>query len=637
MGIIISEVRIKNFRSLKDLKVKLSPNITLLVGMNNAGKTTFLRALNIALNTDRHFIGKEDLFINKNGEELPPDDRIILIDIKIIPSDGKSTFEEWANDFGVDISSDVSGTEFFAYRTKIDFSENRYFSQLNRYKIVDWESGNADEFENLKADISNIPFYFIDAQRDLNEETTKRTSDFGILAGKVKYDDAIKAELEDQLKILNDKAVADSPVLKKLHESLDRLNRTVQNSGGGVEITPFPKKVRDLSKGMKVHFQDGESDSFSLEYHGMGTRSWASLLTFKAKIEQFEDEHKEENKPFHPSLGLEEPEAHLHPNAQRQVYKQLKDIKGQKIISTHSPYIVQQADLSEIRHFSKKTDETIVGEVVSIYDIKLRTLIGDLNLTPDSNKNRISSLEKEIKGVNDTKREFIRKYRSRAGKILGDILFSRCVILCEGETEEQALQLWGMKYFGQPLSNHGIDILGVDGFTNYIPYVSILSSFDINWFIFSDGEDVTIDSLIEDILLLDNKFHSLANIFALPSKQNFEEYIYENYPIEVKKAKAKYELENWKDKPEYVEIETSKIQSENDEEVLKFMKNHKTKFVPYYVDEISKIDNIKKVIPPLILELFDSISVEYSHIEPRYIKLDLLLNILENIKDNANT
>jgi len=67
------------------------------------------------------------------------------------------------------------------------------------------------------------------------------------------------------------------------------------------------------------------------------------------------------------------------------------------------------------------------------------------------------------------------------------------------------------------------------------------------------------------------------------------------------------------------------------------MKNYKTKFVPYYVDEIAKIDNIRKVIPTLILELFDRISKEYAYLEPRYIKFDLLLNLLENIKKNANT
>ena len=55
MSIYIEKVRIRNFRSLRQVEITLSPNVTLLVGANNAGKTTFLRALGIALNAERRF------------------------------------------------------------------------------------------------------------------------------------------------------------------------------------------------------------------------------------------------------------------------------------------------------------------------------------------------------------------------------------------------------------------------------------------------------------------------------------------------------------------------------------------------------------------------------------------------------
>ena len=48
MGILIDSIRIKNFRALRNVEVSLKP-VTLLVGTNNAGKTTFLRALNAVL------------------------------------------------------------------------------------------------------------------------------------------------------------------------------------------------------------------------------------------------------------------------------------------------------------------------------------------------------------------------------------------------------------------------------------------------------------------------------------------------------------------------------------------------------------------------------------------------------------
>ena len=62
MNILIDKVRVKNFRSLKDVEVNLQP-ITLLVGANNSGKTTFLQALNIALGVNKRQLTKDDLFI----------------------------------------------------------------------------------------------------------------------------------------------------------------------------------------------------------------------------------------------------------------------------------------------------------------------------------------------------------------------------------------------------------------------------------------------------------------------------------------------------------------------------------------------------------------------------------------------
>ena len=48
MNITLKEVRIWNFRSIKAVQVTLDPDVTVLVGANNTGKTNFLKALQIA-------------------------------------------------------------------------------------------------------------------------------------------------------------------------------------------------------------------------------------------------------------------------------------------------------------------------------------------------------------------------------------------------------------------------------------------------------------------------------------------------------------------------------------------------------------------------------------------------------------
>ena len=82
----------------------------------------------------------------------------------------------------------------------------------------------------------------------------------------------------------------------------------------------------------------------------MGTRSWASMLTVKAFTELLVSKHEQEMEPLFPIMAAEEPEAHLHPNAQRTLYKQLINSHGQVIISSHSPYIAGLAEVNEIRY-----------------------------------------------------------------------------------------------------------------------------------------------------------------------------------------------------------------------------------------------------------------------------------------------
>jgi predicted ATP-dependent endonuclease of OLD family len=45
----ITKVIIKNYRCLKDTTVDLNPHLNILVGDNECGKSTFLEAVNLAL------------------------------------------------------------------------------------------------------------------------------------------------------------------------------------------------------------------------------------------------------------------------------------------------------------------------------------------------------------------------------------------------------------------------------------------------------------------------------------------------------------------------------------------------------------------------------------------------------------
>lgn len=459
----IKKVRIHQFRSLKDVETTLSER-TLLIGANNAGKTSFLRALTLALGEGRKFWSRDDLFIDGQGNV--PSDGKMWVDVMVMPVEGEEFPDAWAQVIGDNIQIPVAGASFFAFRTLVDFGLDQPQALIRRYVITDWKAGNADESQDVTADLSKLPLFFIDAQRDLEADLRYAQSYFGRLASQIEYDADQKRTLETALDELNQQAVEDSPVLAHLKTTLEELNRTVNTShrGQGVEITPFPKKLRDLHKGLKVNFQDGGSDTFSLEYHGMGTRSWASLLGYKAFVNWMWQKAQADQDVLHPLLALEEPEAHLHPNAQRQVYAQLRDVVGQKIISTHSPYIAPMGSLEELRVFYKEGDETKVRD--------LSGLVGTLD-----------------HGARKRLEEDIVRHR-------GEVLFARLVVLFEGQTEERALPIFAKCHWDCEAFEKGVSIIHCGG-GDFKLYLQLLEALRLPWIIFSDYDNATVQSKVQ--------------------------------------------------------------------------------------------------------------------------------------------
>ena len=63
---------------------------------------------------------------------------------------------------------------------------------------------------------------------------------------------------------------------------------------------------------------------------------------------------------------MEEPEAHLHPHAIRALIKALGAITTQKMISTHSPFVLQGIPISSLRLFRR------AGSVARVLYLKRR-------------------------------------------------------------------------------------------------------------------------------------------------------------------------------------------------------------------------------------------------------------------------
>ena len=465
MGILLDTVRIAGFRGIKSLEIDL-PRVTVLIGTNNSGKTSLLKALHLALGDYSRYLSEEDFHIGSDEKRVAE----IRVDIRIIPVDKKgnrsTAFNEiWATEFGDKIKAEANGAQYVALRTKCQPNPSKGGFDTVRSTLEKWPETAVWQTEKVKetkmsSRLLSVPFIFIEAQRDIHQELKEKSSFVGKVLSGVEYDKEVVKALEAQIKAVNDEAVNNCTDLQNLKVHLENLNHSFQGSGNA-EITPFPKKIRDLSKHFSVHFGENDGCSFPMEYHGMGTRSWASMLTVKAFIELMATRYEKEVEPFFPILAAEEPEAHLHPNAQKTIYSQLAESKGQVILSSHSPYLAAMASQSELRGLKRNF------EAIRVCQISLKTG------TEESRK-----LQREV-------------IHSR-----GEILFSNALVLCEGETEEQALPLLFNKYFGKEPFVLGVNVVGVGGSgKKYLPFLTFARDFDMPVFIFSDGEDSTVKQL----------------------------------------------------------------------------------------------------------------------------------------------
>ncbi|MDE2644254.1 MAG: AAA family ATPase [Bacteroidota bacterium] len=585
MSVLVDRLRISGFRGIEDIEISLS-RTTLLIGVNNSGKTSVIRALQLALGDYSRYLTDDDFHIAHDDTRCEE----IVVDVRIVPSntEGKRNevfSEDWIQEFGssisvVGIEGELGHDQFLAVRTvaRPDSVKGgfvvKHYALDNWPPISSWKSERVREDNRIRRRYEALPFITVDAQRDIHQELRDRTSFVGKILSSVKYDASDVSQLEGMIAEINQKAVAKSEPLKGLKTQLDTLNQSFEGSGQA-ELTPFPKKIRDLAKRFSIHFGESDQSSFSMEYHGMGTRSWASMLTVKAFVELMADNHEQEANPFFPIIAVEEPESHLHPNAQRTLYRQMrKNIQSQIIVSTHSPYLPAISSLDEIRMLKKTGGEVHATSVV------------DLSA---EEKNRL--------------RREIMRFR-------GEMFFSRALILAEGPTEERLIPAMFELYHDCPIFEKGVNCIGVGG-KNYRPFLVFAFSFDIPVCIISDNDGDTervVRAQIERIkgeqeINLDEKRFSLE---FLGEENNIERELLSIPQLREKIIEAFVALEAG-DNRYHARAKKEELSNLGDDGLVQILKSNKLSYADFLSEVILQKPNGRDMIPDAFVKTFETL------------------------------
>ncbi|WP_454869477.1 ATP-binding protein [Pseudomonas putida] len=374
-----TKVKVKNFRLLKDLTVDLEKNLSLIIGKNNCGKTSFLLCLEkfIGNSSSKNSFTFEDLssetkdnlievikgnlpnnqilgislqiFIEYDEHDdlinigdkvimdLDPDNKFVVLsfDYNITPEDIQNIVTDYQKLTTKKVATGKTPKNLFDYLKE---NHARYFSIVRRSVRYDAATENIDinDFVDLDAEgikISNlINFKWISARRNVSNKDTDNS--LSMLSAKIykkleatNPDESIVEEFKDTLTDTDTQLnVVYEKIFKDVIDDVKKFGGVSQNDSV-IKIVSSLQHRDLLEENTTVMYGLGAGEhNLPENYNGLGYLNLISMI-FEIKL-KLHDFHKDLNES--PSdiniLFIEEPEAHTHPQLQRIFIKNIKTL-----------------------------------------------------------------------------------------------------------------------------------------------------------------------------------------------------------------------------------------------------------------------------------------------------------------------
>jgi predicted ATP-dependent endonuclease of OLD family len=532
---LIDYVEVKNYRSLLSEKLYLE-NLTALVGANGAGKSTFLKALEIFYASAQTI--KQDDYYNKDSSSHIS----ISVAYKNLSDEAKELFSPYLQDGGLVVELEIGwneGRPSFKYHGSSlqnpDFVSIRNVSGANEKKasyaelrkqekynslpavrsggaVVDelakWENENIAQCVRLRDDgqffgFKSVAkgylgkfsqFLFIPAVRDaIGDAEDAKNSTFSrlmdlvvksVISRKQEYIDLKSATEEKYKEIMNPEKLTE---LNVLQEQMNETIKTfVPNASIGLNWLPLgsinmPPPLADIKL-----IEDGFESSVEKTGHGLQRAFILTLLQHLAMEQVKANDNGESTSSTLPTLilAIEEPEIYQHPNRQRHLAKILKKLahgktpgvaeNTQVLYCTHSPHFVGIDRIDQIRLFRKVGNEG-KPKITKVISTNLDDVANSIWESDGSNGQKFDSSS------------LIPRLHAIMTPWMNEGFFSDVNILVEGEDDRAAI-LGIAKANGCELEGDGFSVIPCGG-KNSIdrPYI-IFTKLGIPTYIIWDGD-----------------------------------------------------------------------------------------------------------------------------------------------------
>ncbi|MDD4376312.1 MAG: ATP-dependent endonuclease [Clostridia bacterium] len=403
----IKKITIKNYRLLKCATLDLEDDLSLIIGKNNTGKTSFISLVKKFLSNKNTFsfndfnldFQEEIIEVIKKKLDNPEEYNDLKILMKIIIEYDENDSLKNLSEFLIDLSEDNNKVilqfeytldfekylelvkDYDLFNTKTAKSEQEFLSEfVGNYfrcikKSVDLDGSN----EIIIGDVSKVlDVEYISAQREVESNDANGNSDKNLSKLAYRYFDTMKelekfeiSELKKELyetdKALNPKY---ETTFEKLIKSITRFN-----TDSKIKITSNIAEGNIIQNNTNVIYEVGTT-SLPEDYNGLGYMNLLSILfQIHIALDRLKRDNNETKKSDINLLFVEEPEVHTHPQMQYIFIKNIKalieeykkEMNLQTVITTHSSHIVSQSDFNDIKYFRKDTDGLI--EIKNLKDL----------------------------------------------------------------------------------------------------------------------------------------------------------------------------------------------------------------------------------------------------------------------------
>lgn len=446
----VSKLKIENFRGIAELELKLDPS-NVLIGENNAGKTSVLAALDAVLGRqagrgprlhdyDHH---------RKDADRDLPDKHRVAITATIEETEDKP----WPIEFTQALADVVQLTDDARYviiqvRSTYD-ADARDFQPEAAFLSLEGTDLPKSPERLLKR---FIPAFYLPTERSASSDFRRGARFWAPFLRDPEVDPDTRKDLENRLHTLSSDVLSAAPNLSTLRNTLDGTGRLIAlPSEHPVNLEPLPARLPEVLERTEVRLDTPTGASVPLDRYGGGTQNVAVLFLFQAYLATtLASEYEPQTSPI---LAIEEPEAHLHPSAARSAWNVIQGMHGQKVVATHSGDLLASAPLSAIRRLTKTDDKVTVNRV------KPTTLSAE-----------------------DERKVDFHIRRSR-----GELLFGNVWLLGEGECEYWIFA-GAAEAMDIDLEGEGVRVVDSFSQTGLTPLIKVADDLGIQWHCVADGD-----------------------------------------------------------------------------------------------------------------------------------------------------